>query len=57
MQYPTSFVVPLFCVPTSYVHLQFEALETANFNGPKDANHLLRSAYLAMKDVANHIIY
>lgn len=48
--------VPLICVPTSYAHLKFEELENAGFNVVIYANHMLRSAYLAMKDVAEDIL-
>ncbi|MDN5484066.1 MAG: phosphoenolpyruvate mutase [Pseudomonas sp.] len=48
--------VPLICVPTSYVHLKFEVLERAGFNAVIYANHMLRSAYLAMRDTAVGIL-
>ncbi len=48
--------VPLVCVPTSYAHLKFEELESAGFNVVIYANHMLRSAYLAMKGVAEDIL-
>ncbi|WP_431478295.1 phosphoenolpyruvate mutase [Massilia eburnea] len=48
--------VPLICVPTSYAHLKFEELERAGFNVVIYANHMLRSAYLAMKGVAEDIL-
>ncbi|NML16083.1 phosphoenolpyruvate mutase [Azohydromonas caseinilytica] len=48
--------VPLVCVPTSYAHLKFEELEGAGFNVVIYANHMLRSAYLAMKGVAEDIL-
>ncbi|RON57905.1 phosphoenolpyruvate mutase [Pseudomonas frederiksbergensis] len=48
--------VPLICVPTSYSHLRFEVLEKAGFNAVIYANHMLRSAYLAMRDIANGIL-
>lgn len=48
--------VPLICVPTSYAHLKFELLEDAGFNVVIYANHMLRSAYLAMKSVAEEIL-
>ena len=48
--------VPLICVPTSYAHLRFDVLETAGFNAVIYANHMLRSAYMAMRDVAVGIL-
>lgn len=48
--------VLLICVPTSYAHLRFEELEQAGFNAVIYANHMLRSAYLAMRDTANAIL-
>ncbi|MFB3302221.1 phosphoenolpyruvate mutase [Pseudomonas sp. AMR01] len=48
--------VALICVPTSYAHLRFEELEQAGFNAVIYANHMLRSAYLAMRDTANQIL-
>lgn len=48
--------VPLICVPTSYAHLTFDLLETSGFNVVIYANHMLRSAYLAMKSVAEEIL-
>lgn len=48
--------VPLICVPTSFAHLKFEQLESAGFNVVIYANHMLRSAYLAMKGVAEDIL-
>lgn len=48
--------VPLICVPTSYAHLKFEELESAGFNVVIYANHMLRSAYFAMKGVAEDIL-
>jgi len=48
--------VPLICVPTSYAHLRFDDLEKSGFNIVIYANHLLRSAYLAMRGVANEIL-
>ncbi|SHM96403.1 phosphoenolpyruvate phosphomutase [Pseudomonas asturiensis] len=48
--------VPLICVPTSYAHLRFDVLETAGFNAVIYANHMLRSAYLAMRDIAVGIL-
>lgn len=48
--------VPLVCVPTSFAHLRFEDLEAAGFNIVIYANHMLRSAYLAMRDVAEEIL-
>ena len=43
-------------MPTSYVHLKFEVLERAGFNAVIYANHMLRSAYLAMRDTAVGIL-
>ncbi|CAM3519845.1 phosphoenolpyruvate mutase [Pseudomonas floridensis] len=48
--------VPLICVPTSYAHVPFDVLETAGFNAVIYANHMLRSAYLAMRDIAQGIL-
>ncbi len=48
--------VLLICVPTSYAHLTFDELERAGFNVVIYANHMLRSAYLAMKGVAEDIL-
>jgi phosphoenolpyruvate phosphomutase len=48
--------VPLICVPTSYAHLTFDHLDSAGFNVVIYANHMLRSAYLAMKSVAEEIL-
>ncbi|MFJ7142177.1 MAG: phosphoenolpyruvate mutase [Pseudomonas protegens] len=48
--------VPLICVPTSYAHLSFDELEGAGFNAVIYANHMLRSAYMAMRDVAVGIL-
>ena len=43
-------------MPTSYAHLRFDELEKAGFNAVIYANHMLRSAYLAMREVANGIL-
>ncbi|MBA3774138.1 MAG: phosphoenolpyruvate mutase [Ramlibacter sp.] len=48
--------VPLVCVPTSYAHLTFEELAASGFNVVIYANHMLRSAYLAMRGVAEDIL-
>lgn len=48
--------IPLICVPTSYPHLKIEELESAGFNIVIYANHMLRSAYLAMRSVATEIL-
>ncbi len=48
--------VPLVCVPTSYCQTPFEELERAGFNVVIYANHMLRSSYLAMRDVATEIL-
>lgn len=48
--------VPLICVPTSYAHLTFEELAAEGFNVVIYANHMLRSAYQAMRDVAQEIL-
>lgn len=48
--------IPLVCVPTSFAHLHFEQLEAAGFNVVIYANHMLRSAYLAMKGVSEEIL-
>jgi len=48
--------VPLICVPTSFAHIKFDALESAGFNVVIYANHMLRSAYLAMRGVAEEIL-
>lgn len=48
--------VPLVCVPTSYSLAYFEDLEAAGFNIVIYANHMLRSAYIAMREVADGIL-
>jgi phosphoenolpyruvate phosphomutase len=48
--------VPLVCVPTSYSHLRFSQLQDAGFNVVVYANHMLRSSYLAMQQVAAGIL-
>lgn len=48
--------VPLICVPTSYAHLRFDELQEAGFNVVIYANHMLRSAYMAMRAVAIDIL-
>lgn len=47
---------PLVCVPTSYAQTYFSDLEKAGFNIVIYANHMLRSAYVAMHHVANEIL-
>ncbi|GGY14901.1 phosphoenolpyruvate mutase [Paludibacterium paludis] len=53
MRYPH---VPLVCVPTSYAQIRFDELERAGFNIVIYANHMLRSSYLAMQQVAADIL-
>jgi phosphoenolpyruvate phosphomutase len=48
--------VPLVCVPTSYTATHFTQLEEAGFNIVIYANHMLRSAYVAMRTVASEIL-
>lgn len=48
--------VPLVAVPTSYNHLREKELEAMGFNIVIYANHLLRSAYPAMKQTAELIL-
>lgn len=48
--------VPLICVPTSYNHLTEDELEELGFSVVIYANHLLRSAYPAMKCTAESIL-
>ncbi|MBK1792767.1 phosphoenolpyruvate mutase [Persicirhabdus sediminis] len=48
--------VPLICVPTSYNHLLEEELAEIGFSVVIYANHLLRSAYPAMKKTAETIL-
>ncbi|MBT8036558.1 MAG: phosphoenolpyruvate mutase [Verrucomicrobiae bacterium] len=48
--------VPLICVPTSYKHLYESELATMGFSVVIYANHLLRSAYPAMKNTAETIL-
>jgi phosphoenolpyruvate phosphomutase len=48
--------VPLVCVPTSYAATHFSQLEDAGFNIVIYANHMLRSAYVAMRTVASEIL-
>lgn len=47
---------PLVCVPTSYAQIHFDELENNGFNIVIYANHMLRSAYPAMKAVAHDIL-
>lgn len=48
--------VPLICVPTSYNHLTEDELAELGFSIVIYANHLLRSAYPAMKSTAETIL-
>lgn len=48
--------VPLIAVPTSYNHLTEDELHSMGFNIVIYANHLLRSAYPAMKRTAEQIL-
>lgn len=48
--------IPLVCVPTSYVHVHFDALREAGFNIVIYANQLLRAAFPAMRNVAENIL-
>ncbi|MFK7911770.1 MAG: phosphoenolpyruvate mutase [Akkermansiaceae bacterium] len=48
--------VPLICVPTSYRHFYEDELAGMGFNVVIYANHLLRSAYPAMKNTAETIL-
>ncbi len=48
--------VPLIAVPTSYNHLTEDELHAMGFNIVIYANHLLRSAYPAMKQTAEQIL-
>jgi len=48
--------VPLICVPTSYKHLYEDELAELGFSVVIYANHLLRSAYPAMKKTAEIIL-
>ncbi|MFB3800411.1 hypothetical protein ACE1YR_08160 [Pseudomonas sp. K1(2024)] len=43
-------------MPTSYAHLSFDQLEEAGLNAVIYANHMLRSANMAMRDVAAGIL-
>ncbi|MDF9616745.1 phosphoenolpyruvate mutase [Pseudomonas entomophila] len=47
---------PLICVPTSYPQLTFSCLADAGFNAVIYANHMLRGAYSAMRQVATSIL-
>jgi phosphoenolpyruvate phosphomutase len=56
-QFRTKFPdVTLVCVPTSYAATHFSQLEDAGFNIVIYANHMLRSAYVAMQKVASEIL-
>jgi phosphoenolpyruvate phosphomutase len=48
--------IPLVCVPTSYPQTRFEELADSGFNIIIYANHMLRAAYPAMRDVAVEIL-
>lgn len=48
--------IVLVCVPTSYTQISFDALKEAGFNVVIYANHMLRSSYLAMQNVALQIL-
>jgi phosphoenolpyruvate phosphomutase len=48
--------IPLVCVPTSYSRTHFNDLEDGGFNMVIYANHMLRSAYMAMQSVASDIL-
>lgn len=48
--------VPLVCVPTSYAQTRFEELADSGFNIVIYANHMLRAAYPAMREVAVDIL-
>lgn len=48
--------VPVILVPTSYNQFTEEELSEAGANIVIHANHLLRAAYLAMKDVSECIL-
>ncbi|MFT0867403.1 phosphoenolpyruvate mutase [Pseudomonas sp. CAM1A] len=48
--------IPLVCVPTSYPQLTFSCLADAGFNAVIYANHMLRGAYSAMRQVATSIL-
>lgn len=47
---------PLVCVPTTYNNITEEELSAAGFNIVIYANHLLRSAYKSMEEVARTIL-
>lgn len=47
---------PLVCVPTSFAVAQFDELQGAGFNVVIYANHMLRAAYVAMRQVASDIL-
>lgn len=48
--------LPLICVPTTYDTVHFDTLTAAGFNIVIYANHLSRSAYLAMTKTADSIL-
>ena len=48
--------VPMICVPTSYKHFKEDELAEMGFSVVIYANHLLRSAYPAMKNTAELIL-
>jgi phosphoenolpyruvate phosphomutase len=48
--------IPLACVPTSHAQTRFGELADSGFNIIIHANHMLRAAYPAMRDVAVDIL-
>ena len=49
-------LIPLVCVPSTYNHVKEKELEQRGFNLVIYANHMLRAAYPAMKNVALKIL-
>ena len=49
-------LIPLVCVPSTYNHVKEKELEKRGFNLVIYANHMLRAAYPAMKNVALKIL-
>jgi phosphoenolpyruvate mutase len=47
---------PLFCIPTTYNSISAEQLFENGFSGVIHANHLLRAAHRAMRDVAASLL-
>lgn len=47
---------PLFCVPTTYNSVSVEELFDAGFSAVIHANHMLRAAHRAMREVANLLL-